>query len=268
MTAPNQGTESSTRRPPLLEIEKLSLAFKGVRALDGVDLAVPEGAIVAVIGPNGAGKTSLFNCISGVYRPTEGTVRFAGQDLTALSPHRIAALGVARMFQNLALFENLTVLENLLVGRHHLYRGHWLGRLFWTRSARNEEVVHRRRAEEIVDFLDLERYRKTPVAILPYGVRKRVELGRALCMEPKLLLLDEPAAGLNQEETEDLARYLLDIRDELGVTQILIEHELRFVLDLADSVAVLDFGKRIAQGTPDDIRVHPRVIEAYIGEAA
>lgn len=255
-------------RDPLLVIDNLSVAFKGVRALDGVNLSVAEGHIAAVIGPNGAGKTSLFNSISGVYRPAEGSIHFAGHDLTQLAPYRIASLGVARMFQNLALFENLTVLENLLVGRHHLYRGHWLGRLFWTPSARHEEVVHRRRAEEIIDFLNLERYRKTPVAILPYGVRKRVELGRALCMEPRLLLLDEPAAGLNQEETEDLARYLLDIRDELGVTQILIEHELRFVLDLADSVAVLDFGKRIAQGTPDEIRKNPRVVEAYIGEAA
>lgn len=258
---------------PLVELEGVSLSFAGVRALEDVSLSVPEGSLTAVIGPNGAGKTSLFNCISGVYRPQAGAVRVAGQDLRALPPHRIAGLGVARMFQNLALFENLTVLENLLVGRHHLGaatrgRWHWLADVVWAPSTRRAEVAHRRRAEEILDFLHLEKYRQTPVLILPYGVRKRVELGRALCMEPRLLLLDEPAAGLNLEETEDMARHVLDIQEELKITQILIEHELRFVLDLADRVAVLEFGRKIAEGTPDEVRRNPRVIEAYIGEAA
>ena len=251
----------------LLEIRDLTLRFGAVQALGGVSLSVERGQLVAVIGPNGAGKSSLFNCISSIYRPTHGTVHLDGHTLTGLAPHQVAALGVARMFQNLALFDDLTVLQNLLVGRHHLMRTGFLRHLFFTPRARREEVAHRARVEEIIDFLHLARVRHQPVRILPYGVRKRVELGRALCMEPRLLLLDEPTAGLNQEETEDMARYLLDIREELGITQILIEHELRFVMDLADRVVVLDFGQKLAEGTPDEVRRDPRVIEAYIGVA-
>jgi len=253
--------------PPLLEVDRLGLTFSGIVALDDVSLRVEPGELVAVIGPNGAGKTSLFNCISGVYRPTSGSIRLEGLPLRGRRPHAIAARGVGRMFQNLALFEHLTVLENLLLGRHHLMGSSFLGNMLWFGRARAEEVLHRARAEEIIDFLHLARYRKMPVGILPYGVRKRIELGRALCMEPRLLLLDEPAAGLNHEETEDMARYLLDIKEELGITQILIEHELRFVLELADRVAVLNFGRKIAEGTPEAIRAHPAVIEAYVGVA-
>ena len=252
---------------PLLVVDDLALSFKGVRALDGVSLTVAPGSLVAIIGPNGAGKTSLFNCISGVYRPQRGKVTFDGRDITRLTAHDAARLGIARTFQNLALFENLTVLDNLLVGRHHLSRAHFWQELGFSPAVRRSEVAHRVRVEEIIDFLDLERHRKTPVAILPYGVRKRVELGRALAMEPRLLLLDEPAAGLNQEETEDMARYVLDLKEELGLTQILIEHDLGLVLDLADRVAVLDFGRKIADAPPDEVRRDPRVIAAYIGGA-
>ncbi len=251
--------------PALLDVRDISVSFSGVRALTGVSLRVPEGGLVAVIGPNGAGKTTLFNCISGVYRPDSGTVRMEDQDVTGLTSWRVARLGVARMFQNLALFEHLTVLDNLLLGRHAHYASRWWQDALWRPRTRSEEVRHRIRAEEVVDFLDLARYRRMPVGILPYGVLKRVELGRALCADPRLLLLDEPAAGLNQEETEDMARYLLDVKEELGVTSILIEHDLRFVLDLADSVTVLDFGRTVAEGPPAEIREHPEVVAAYIG---
>jgi branched-chain amino acid transport system ATP-binding protein len=251
----------------LLVCDNVEKAFEGVKALDGVSLEVPEGSLTAVIGPNGAGKTSLFNCISGVYRPTAGTITLEGDDVTGDEPHDIASRGVARMFQNLALFDQMTVLDNMMLGRHYLYETSWWQDMLWWGTSSKAEIAHRERVEEIIDFLHLEQYRKRPVGILPYGILKRVELGRALAMDPQLLLLDEPAAGLNQEETEDMARYLLDIKEQLGVTQILIEHELHFVLDLADNVAVLDFGEKIAEGPPDQIRKEPAVIEAYVGGA-
>jgi branched-chain amino acid transport system ATP-binding protein len=249
----------------MLDVDAITLRFAGVTALEEVSLSVGEGGLIAVIGPNGAGKTSLFNCISGLYRPQEGSIRFQGEDLLAASTTDRARIGIARMFQNLALYDHLTVLANLMIGRHHLYRSRWWHDVFWTGSARAEEIRHREAVEQLIDFLDLERYRNQYAGVLPYGVLKRVELGRALAMEPKLLLLDEPAAGLNQEETEDMARYILDIKEDLGVTQILIEHDLHLVLDLADAVTVLDFGREIATGTPDEVRVHPEVVRAYVG---
>ena len=249
----------------VLELTDIELAFEGVKALDGVSLEIDEGMLAAVIGPNGAGKTSLFNVISGVYEPTDGEVFLRGEEITDVSPHETAGLGVARMFQNLALFDQMTVLENMLLGRHHRYETTWLEDIFWWGSSSSEELRHREKVEEVIDFLHLEQYRKKPVGILPYGILKRVELGRALAMDPELLLLDEPAAGLNQEETEDMARYILDIKEQLGVTQILIEHELHFVLDLADRVSVLDFGSKIAEGPPGEVREDPAVLEAYAG---
>ncbi|MCP3137668.1 ABC transporter ATP-binding protein [Pyxidicoccus xibeiensis] len=251
----------------LLELDNVGLSFSGVRALDGVTFSIEAGTLHAVIGPNGAGKSSLFNCISGIHRHMEGRVRLGGKDLTGVEPTEIARLGVSRMFQNLALFEHLTVLENLLLGRHQRYQSGLLANLLWTRKARAQEVLHREKAEQVIDFLDLEHFRLMPVSVLPYGIRKRVELGRALCMEPKLLLLDEPTAGLNQEETEDMANYLLDIRYELGVTQVLIGHELRFVMDLATQVTVLDRGRVIANGPPAALREDTRVLSAYVGGA-
>ncbi len=248
-----------------LNINDISLSFAGVRALREINITVEKGNIHAIIGPNGAGKTSLFNCISGVYKPQQGSIQFDGQQLIGLKPYSIARLGIARMFQNLAIFEQLTVQEKLLLGRHHLFESRWYEEIFFSGKARSQEVAHRQKVEEIIEFLDLEKYRKMPTGILSYGVLKRVELGRALCMEPDLLLLDEPAAGLNQEETESLARYLLDIKEDLQITQLLIEHEMRFVFDLADKITVLDFGSKIAEGSADEIRQTPAVIEAYIG---
>jgi branched-chain amino acid transport system ATP-binding protein len=252
----------------LLQLQHVELSFAGVRALKSVSLDVAPGQLMAIIGPNGAGKTSLFNCISGLYRPQEGSIRFDGADILGAPAHRRASMGIARMFQNLALYEHLTVLDNLLVGCHHRYTSPWWADMCWTPGAQAQELACRELAEEVIDFLNLEAVRKTPVGILPYGVLKRVELGRALCMEPKLLLLDEPAAGLNREETEDMARFILDIKEERGIAQILIEHDLHMVLDLADEVAVLDFGRRIALGTPDEVRVDPAVRAAYLGAEA
>jgi branched-chain amino acid transport system ATP-binding protein len=251
---------------PLLQVDDLHLSFAGLQALRAVSFEVGQDELFAIIGPNGAGKTSLFNCLSGLYRPQQGAIRFGGRDLVGVKPDHIARAGMARTFQNIELFEHLTVLDNLLLGRH-LHIGYGVGSaLLWLGRARREEARHRRVVEDIVDFLEIERYRKQPVGILPYGIKKRVELGRALAMEPKLLLLDEPVSGMNVEETEDMARFILDIREELAVAMILVEHDMGVVMDLADRVLALDFGIPIAVGPPTEIQHHPDVIRAYLGE--
>src|SRR6266511_1927378 len=247
---------------PILTFADVHLSFAGVRAIAGVSFEVGRRELFAVIGPNGAGKTSIFNVISGVYRPQQGRITFDGTDLVGLRPHRVAALGVARTFQNVELFAHLTVLENLMLGRHHHIRYGTLSAIAWFGRARREEIANRAVVEDIIDFLELEQWRRLPVGLLPYGVQKRVELGRALAMQPKLLLLDEPVAGMNLEETEDMARFILDIRDELDIPMILVEHDM----GLADRVLVVDFGVAIATGRPADIQHHPDVIRAYLGE--
>jgi branched-chain amino acid transport system ATP-binding protein len=251
-----------------LTFSDVRLAFRGVTAIDGLSFTVGRAELFAIIGPNGAGKTSIFNVLSGVYRPQRGRVLFDGTDIVGVRPHRIAALGMARTFQNVELFANLTVLDNLMLGLHaHLGYGTFAA-VTWLGRARREELAARTAVEVIVDFLELEQWRRLPVGLLPYGVQKRVELGRALAMRPKLLLLDEPVAGMNLEETEDMARYILDIRDELDIPIILVEHDMGLVMDLADRVMVVDFGVPVATGTPAQIQRDPDVIRAYLGEVA
>lgn len=263
--AANAGSRDETKA--ILECCGLSLRFGGLVALDEVSFSVQPGKLLAVLGPNGAGKSSLFNCINGVYKPQQGSVLLDRVDISSWSPHRRARAGLARTFQNLALFEELSVLDNLMAARNHLMKRGAIAGMIWFGGARREELAHRERVEEIIDFLDLAPMRHARVASLAYGWRKRVELGRALCMEPKVLLLDEPVAGMNQEETEAMARYILDLRDEWGVTQVLVEHNLGVVMDIADQVVVLDFGKVIADGTPEEVERVPAVIAAYLGEA-
>lgn len=250
---------------PLLSAKNLSLSFGGASALTDVSFDVNPGELFAVIGPNGAGKTSTFNCISGVYRPSAGGIEYRGESLLGQRPDAIAKRGIARTFQNIELFDNLTVLENLLLGRHNLITARWWEAFLWLPRAKHAEVESRRAVEHIIDFLDLAAVRHLPVGILPYGIKKRIEVGRALAMEPQLLLLDEPVAGMNVEETEDMARYISDIRTELGIAMILVEHDMRLVMDLADRVMVLDFGRQISTGTPEAVQADPAVIAAYLG---
>jgi len=250
----------------LLEFQDVSLAFKGIKALDGVSFAVTDGELFAVIGPNGAGKTSIFNCINGVYKPQSGSIKWKGEEILGRRPDRVAALGVARTFQNIELFPHMTVLDNIMLGRHIRTKTSWWDGAIWVGPAKKEELQSRAAAEDIIDFLEIARWRKYPVALLPYGVQKRVELGRALAMEPELLLLDEPVAGMNLEETEDMARFILDIREELSIAMILVEHDMGLVMDIADRVMVVDFGERIAVGVPSEVQRNPNVIKAYLGE--
>ena len=252
---------------PLLDVNDVSLAFGGLRALSGISLDVEAGTVTAVIGPNGAGKTSLYNVISGFYRPQTGAVSFEGADVTHQKANRRAALGMARTFQNIALFRGLTVLDNIKLGAHHYLKTGVLGSAWYLGAAAREEARLRGDIEErIIDLLHLSEVRDAPVSALSYGLQKRVELARALAMRPKLLMLDEPVAGMNREEKEDMARYILDVREEWGVTVLLIEHDMGIVMDLSDRIHVLNFGQKLASGTPAEIRAHPAVIEAYLGE--
>ena len=267
---------------PLLEVRDVTLRFGGVSALSDVGFTVTQGHVHAVIGPNGAGKSSLLNCVSGLYHPQDGRIVLhtgaqgadgvdradrgaTTHELTRLPPHRIARLGVARSFQNIELFAHLTVLENLMLGRHIHMRHSVAASLLWFGPARRQEIAHRALVEEVVDLLKLQSYRHQAVGSLAYGIQKRVELGRALCIQPALLLLDEPMAGMNAEEKEDMARYVLDVHELAGVTVILIEHDMNVVMDISDRVSVLDFGRLIADGTPDEVKGNAAVIEAYLG---
>ena len=249
----------------LVEIREVSKAFGGVQAVTRVSLDVTKGEIVSVIGPNGAGKTTVLNMISGFYHPDTGRIVLEGRDVTDLAPSRIAELGVARTFQNIALFRGMTVLDNLMLGRHvHMKSGVLSAFLYWG-LAQKEEVRHRRRVEDIIDFLKIQDLRGRPTGSLAYGLQKRVELGRALALDPKVLLLDEPMGGMNQEEKEDMARFILDVNEEWGTTIILIEHDMGVVMDISDRVAVLDYGRKIAEGPPEQVRKDAAVLDAYLG---
>ena len=257
---------------PLLELNDLTLRFGGVTALSGLSMEVRKGELLALIGPNGAGKTSVLNCVSGLYQPREGRIILTGRDgvrhaLERLPPHRIAALGVARTFQNIELFKHMTVLDNLMLGRHVHLKGGVLGGGLYLGRQRRREIEHRRFVEEVIDFMNLEPLRSAIVGNLAYGNQRLVEMARALALDPHILLLDEPTAGMNAEEKESMARFILDVHEERGITVVVIDHDIDVIMDISDRVVVLDFGRRIAQGTPEEVRNHPAVIDAYLGHA-
>lgn len=252
---------------PILELESVSLRFGGVKAMTDVSCKVYPGELFSIIGPNGAGKTSTLNCISGRYRPTEGRILHKGRDITSLGTRYRADLGIGRTFQNLALFSGMTVLENILVGRHHLMKtGFAKGMLYWVGGAQREEAEHRAAVEEIIDFLEIQDIRAAHAGTLSYGLRKRVELARAIALKPELILLDEPMAGMNREEKEDMARFVVDLNEEWGMTVVMIEHDMGVVMDLSHRVMVLDFGRKIAEGLPDEMKANSEVKRAYLGQ--
>lgn len=245
--------------------ENIAINFGGIRAVDGVDFEIEPGTVFTIIGPNGAGKTTVFNLISRIYNPTEGRLIFQNRDITQEPPHAIAGMGIARTFQNIELFEHATVLQNLLLGRHAHRKSNLLSELLFLPSVRKMEVAHREKAEEVIDFLDLQQYRDTMIVNLPYGARKVVELGRALCTEPKLLLLDEPSSGLNTEETEDMAWWIQDIKNDLGITVLMVEHDMKLVSEVSDRVLALNYGRVLATGSSREVQSHPEVVKAYLG---
>src|SRR5205809_40381 len=250
-----------------LEVRGVSLRFGGVRALTDVSFGVKDGELFSIIGPNGDGKTSIVNCISDRYKPTEGQLFYRGKDITALTSNARPSLGIGRTFQNLALFHHMSVLDNIMVGRHHLLRNNFItGSLYWLTGARREELAHRRKVEDVIEFLDLQPVRKAVAGTLSYGLRKRVELARAMALEPRLILLDEPMAGMNLEEKEDMTRYVIDLNEEFGMTVVMIEHDMGVVMDISHRVMVLDFGRKIAEGEPAAILADPHVKSAYLGE--
>jgi branched-chain amino acid transport system ATP-binding protein len=252
---------------PILELNAISLRFGGLQALTNISFNVLEHEVRAIIGPNGAGKSSMLNVINGVYTPQEGSIRFLGEPLVGMTPTRAAQMGIARTFQNIALFRGMSVLDNIMAGRIQRMHATFLEVALQMPRARREETEHREKVEEIIEFLQIEHIRKTPVKRLPYGLQKRVELGRALAAEPRILLLDEPMAGMNIEEKQDMCRFILDVNDHYGTTVVLIEHDMGVVMDLSDRVVVLDYGKKIGDGTPDEVRANPDVINAYLGVA-
>jgi branched-chain amino acid transport system ATP-binding protein len=251
----------------ILDLRHISLSFGGVRALTDISFDVREHEIRAIIGPNGAGKSSMLNVINGVYRPQEGDIIYRGEHLHDMNTHEAAKSGIARTFQNIALFKGMTVLDNIMTGRNLKMQSNFLLQALYLGPARREEIEHRKKVEEVIDFLEIQHIRKTPVGRLPYGLQKRVELGRALAAEPKILLLDEPMAGMNVEEKQDMCRFILDVNEQFGTTIVLIEHDMGVVMDISDRVVVLDYGKKIGDGTPDDIRNNQDVINAYLGVA-